>query len=118
VIPSEYTSEQLCKTKFICVLLTNISNFVYPLKHNTSDYMYPIVISNRTAYYLKHSDCYFVFIVKFPNMHAQGNCYMPLPLNISDWIIDSILNINFTKYIIVKRNFQVYYIVYSPSRNK
>jgi len=118
VIPSEYTPEQLSKMKFIRVILTNISNFMYLLKHNTSDYIYLIVISNRTAYYLKHSDCYFVFLDKSPHMYAQGNCYMPQPFNIPDWIIDSILNINFTKYIIDKQNFQVYYIVYSPSRNK
>jgi hypothetical protein len=118
VIPSEYTLEQLSKMKSIRVILTNISNFMYFLKHNTSDYIYLIVISNRTAYYLKHSDCYFVFLDKSPHMYAQGNCYMPQPFNIPDWIIDSILNINFTKYIIDKRNFQVYYIVYSPSRSK
>jgi len=118
VIPSEYTPEQLSKMKFIRVILTNISNFMYFLKHNTSDYIYLIVISNRTAYYLKHSDCYFVFLDKSPHMYAQGNCHMLQPFNIPNWIIDSILNINFTKYIIDKRNFQVYYIVYFPSRNK
>jgi len=104
--------------KYIRAPLTNITNFKYFLKYNTSDSIYLIVISNRTAYYLKHSDCYFVFLAKSPHMYAQGNCYMPQPFNIPDWIIDATLNINFTKYIIDKRNFQVYYIVYSPSRNK
>jgi len=118
VIPSEYVPEQLSKMKFIRALLTNITNFMYLLKYNTSDSIYLILISNRTAYYLKHSDCYFVFLAKSPHMYAQGNCYMPQPFNIPDWIIDATLNINFTKYIIDKRNFQVYYIVYSPSRNK
>jgi len=118
VIPTEYTREQLFNMKFIRVILMNISNFMYFLKHNTSDYIYLIVLSNRTAYYLKHNGCYFVFLDKSPHMYAQGNCYMSQPFNIPDQIIDPILNINFTKYVMDRRNFQVYYIVYSPSRNK
>jgi hypothetical protein len=118
VIPSEYTSEELYKMELIRTTLLNISNFMFLLKHNSSNYVYIIVISNRTAYYLKDNNCYFVFLDKSPHMYAPGNCYMSQPFNIPNKIVDSFLNLNFTKYIIDKRNFQVYYIVYLPNRNK
>jgi hypothetical protein len=118
VIPGEYTSEQRYNMELIRTMLTNISNFIVLLERNTSNYIYIIVISNRTAFYLKNNNCYFVFLDKSPHMYAPGNCYMSQPFNIPNNIVDSFLNLNFTKYIIDKRNYQVYYIIYPPNRNK
>ena len=118
VIPEEYTSEQRYKMELIRTMLTNISNFIVLLERNTSNYIYIIVISNRTAFYLKNNNCYFVFLDKSPHMYAPGNCYMSQPFNIPNNIVDSLLNLNFTKYIIDKRNYQVYYIIYPPNHNK
>jgi hypothetical protein len=69
-----------------------------------------IIYSNSILY----PDYSYILVSLYYIPKAQWN----QAFNIPDWIIDSILNINFTKYIIDKRNFQVYYIVYSPSRNK
>ena len=118
VIPIEYTSEELYRMQFTRSILKNISNYMFYLDHNTSSTIFVIVISNRTAYYLKNNNCYFVFLDKSPHMYVRGNCYMSQPFNIPNEIVDSFQNLSFVKYIIDKRNFHVYYIVYPPNFNK
>jgi hypothetical protein len=125
VVPIEYTSEELYRMKLIRSILMNTSNFMlnistfmFLLEHNISSDIFVIVISNRTAYYLKNDNCYFVFLDKSPHMYVPGNCYMLQPFNIPNEIVHSVRNFNFTKYIIDHRNFQVYYIVYSSNFNK
>jgi len=118
VIPNEYPAEQRYKMELIRIMLTNISNFMSLLNQKTSNYIYIIVISNRTAYYLKNNNCYFVFLDKSPHMYATGNCYMSQPFNIPNNVVNSILNLNFTKYIIDKQNYQVYYITFTFNSSK